>query len=152
MRLFFIAAIVVAVDQLTKHLVSATIEMGQSIAVIENFLYITYVLNPGAAFGMLPYRTIFLVAVTLVVLGFIVYFYRTLPPGYAMLRVGLALMLGGALGNLVDRVSSSYVVDFIKLTIWPPVFNLADTAIVGGIALFLIAFWRMSPFMEKKDE
>lgn len=152
MRLFIIAALVVAADQLTKYLVTVTMEMGQTITVIENFLYITYVRNPGAAFGMLPYRTIFLVIVTLLVLLFIIYFYRTLPPGYTMLRIGLALQLGGALGNLIDRIRTSYVVDFINFTVWPPVFNLADTAIVVGIALFLIAFWRMSPLLEKQNQ
>ncbi len=66
-----------------------------------------------------------------------------------MLRFGLALQLGGALGNLIDRLRSSYVVDFIDFRIFPPVFNLADTAIVVGVGLFIIAFWRLSPTLER---
>ena len=150
LRLFIIAAAVVGLDQLSKYIVSSFMEIGQSIPVIHEFLYITYLRNPGAAFGMLPYRTIFFIIITILVVGFIIYYYRTLPAGFSLLRLGLALQLGGALGNLVDRVSGTYVIDFIDFTIWPPVFNLADTAIVIGIVLFLIAFWRMAPTLEGK--
>ncbi|MFO7952765.1 MAG: signal peptidase II, partial [Bacillota bacterium] len=62
--------------------------------------------------------------------------------------VGLALQLGGALGNLIDRVIGGYVIDFLSFSIWPPVFNLADSAIVVGIGLFVIAFWRDFDFRE----
>ncbi len=151
MRLFIIAALVVVADQLSKFYVSAIMEAGQSIAVINNLLYITYVRNPGAAFGMLPYRTVFLVIVTLVVIGFIIYYYRILPAGFVLLRVGLALQLGGAVGNLIDRVRTTYVIDFIDVSFFPPVFNLADSAIVIGIAIFLIAFWRMAPSLDGKS-
>lgn len=149
--LLIIAAAVVGLDQLSKYIVSNTMETGQSIAVIRNFLYITYLRNPGAAFGMLPYRTVFFIIVTILVIGFIIYYYRTLPPGFSLLRFGLALQLGGALGNLVDRLRGTYVIDFIDVTIFPPIFNLADTAIVIGIVLFLIGFWRMSPAMDGKQ-
>lgn len=149
--LLIIAAAVVGLDQLSKYIVSNTMETGQSIAVIRNFLYITYLRNPGAAFGMLPYRTVFFIIVTILVIGFIIYYYRTLPPGFSLLRFGLALQLGGALGNLVDRLRGTYVIDFIDVTIFPPIFNLADTAIVIGIILFLIGFWRMSPALDGKQ-
>lgn len=143
MRLFIIAALIVAVDQFTKYLITAMMETGQSIAIINNFLYITYVQNPGAAFGMLPYQTIFFVVITAVVIVFIIFYYRMLTDDHKWLRIALALQLGGALGNLIDRVArSGYVIDFINFTIWPPVFNLADSALVIGIGIFLIAFWQ----------
>jgi signal peptidase II len=145
-----IVAFVAGLDQLSKFMVVSLMETGQSIPVIDNFFYITYVRNPGAAFGMLPYRTAFFVIVTLLVMGFIIYYYRTLPAGFSLLRLGLAMQLGGALGNLIDRVRSTYVVDFIDFRIFPPVFNLADTAIVTGIIIFLYAFWRMSPALENR--
>jgi signal peptidase II len=151
LRLFLIVLFVVGVDQLSKYIVAALMDTGQSIPIINNLLYITYVRNPGAAFGMLPYRTAFLVVITLVVVGFIVYYYRTLPAGFTVLRLGLALQLGGAIGNLIDRVRSTYVVDFIDVSFFPPVFNLADTAIVMGIILFLFSFWRMSPSLDGKS-
>lgn len=150
MRLLIIVLFVVGADQLSKFIVSTLMDTGQSIPIINNLLYITYVRNPGAAFGMLPYRTVFLVIVTLVVVAFIIYYYRTLPAGFSLLRFGLALQLGGALGNLIDRVRTVYVVDFIDVSFFPPIFNLADSAIVIGIILFLFAFWRMSPSLEGK--
>ncbi len=142
MRLFIIAALVIIADQLSKYLVASFMEVGQSITVIRNFFSVTYVRNPGAAFGMLPYQTAFFIVITVVVVIFILYYYRVLAENHKWLRFGLALQLGGALGNLIDRIREGYVVDFIDFTIWPPVFNLADSAIVIGIAVFLIAFWR----------
>lgn len=123
-------------------------EVGQSFSLIEDFLAITYVRNPGAAFGVLPYRTAFLIIVTLIVVGLIVYFYHVLPASYTLLRLGMALQLGGALGNLIDRVHNVFVVDFIDLKFFPPVFNLADLFIVIGVIIFLFAFWRISPSLE----
>lgn len=148
MRLFCIVAVVVLLDQLTKYLVASTMEVGQSLSLIEDFLAITYVRNPGAAFGVLPYRTAFLIVVTLIVVGLIVYFYHVLPASYTLLRLGMALQLGGALGNLIDRVRNVFVVDFIDLKFFPPVFNLADLFIVIGVIIFLFAFWRISPSLE----
>ncbi|MFY9257787.1 MAG: signal peptidase II [Dethiobacteria bacterium] len=148
MRLFCIVAVVVLLDQLTKYLVASTMEVGQSFSLIEDFLAITYVRNPGAAFGVLPYRTAFLIIVTLIVVGLIVYFYHVLPASYTLLRLGMALQLGGALGNLIDRVHNVFVVDFIDLKFFPPVFNLADLFIVIGVIIFLFAFWRISPSLE----
>jgi signal peptidase II len=143
LRLFITAAIIIAIDQFTKYLVVSMMQAGQSIPLINNFLHITYVRNPGAAFGMLPYQTLFFILVTLVVAVLILYYYRTLSDDHKWLRFGLALQLGGALGNLIDRVmEEGYVVDFIDFKIWPPVFNIADSAIVIGIGIFIIAFWR----------
>ncbi len=143
MRLFIIAILIVAVDQFTKYLITTMMEMNQSIVIINNFLYITYVQNPGAAFGMLPYQTIFFVVITALVIFFIIYYYRMLTDDHKWLRIALALQLGGASGNLIDRVArNGYVIDFINFTIWPPVFNLADSALVIGIGIFLIAFWQ----------
>ncbi len=146
MRLFLIVAAVMLVDQLSKQFIIRTMEIGQSITVISNFLYITYVRNPGAAFGMLPYQTAFFVVITVLVGAFIIYYYRLLTEDHKWLRLGLSLQLGGALGNLVDRLNEGYVVDFINFTIWPPVFNIADSAIVIGIGIFLVAFWRNPEF------
>lgn len=148
MRLFIIVAAAVAADQLSKYLVATRMEVGQSLPLIKNFLAITYVRNPGAAFGVLAYQTIFLVIVSLVVIGLIIYFYRVVPVGFTFLRVGMALQLGGALGNLIDRVRHHSVVDFIDLKFFPPVFNLADMFIVTGVVIFLVAFWRAAPVLE----
>lgn len=151
MRFFIIVALIAGLDQVSKYIVSVSMDTGQSIPIIRELLYITYVRNPGAAFGILPYRTLFLVVITLLVAVFIIYYYRALPPGFKLMRFALALQLGGAIGNLIDRVRITYVVDFIEVSFFPPVFNLADTAIVTGIILFIFAFWRMSPSLEGKS-
>jgi signal peptidase II len=141
LRLLLTALLIIIADQLSKHLITSLMQAGESIPLIEGFLHLTYVLNPGAAFGMLPYQTIFFVIITIVVVIFIVYYYRLLSADHRLLRFSLALLLGGALGNLVDRLRTGYVIDFIDFKIWPPVFNIADSAIVIGIGLFLIAYW-----------
>lgn len=152
LRLLIIVAVVIILDQLTKFIITTSMEIGQSVTVINNFLYITYVRNPGAAFGLLPYQTLFFILITLVVAALIIYYYRVLSDNHKWLRRGLALQLGGALGNLIDRVSGGYVVDFIDFKIWPPVFNLADSAIVIGIGIFLIAFWRDPELRGERSE
>lgn len=145
MRLFIIAIAVVLIDQFSKYLVVTLMELRQSIVIVENFLYITYIRNPGAAFGLLPYRTSWFIVITIAVSVLLVVYYYKLPPGYPWMRLGLSLQLGGALGNLIDRIrADSYVVDFINFKIWPPVFNLADSAIVVGIFIFIISLWRSS--------
>ncbi len=151
MGLLIIVVVVIFVDQITKQIVAGTMELGQSIVLIDNFLYITYVRNPGAAFGMLPYQTAFFVIITLAVGALILYYYHILSDDHKWLRFGLSLQLGGAMGNLIDRISSGYVVDFINFTVWPPVFNVADSAIVIGIGIFLIAFWRDPQLRGKRD-
>jgi signal peptidase II len=118
-------------DQLTKGLVGLNMSPGQSVP--ESGLFrLTYVTNTGSAFGLFPNQTLFLVLASFVGIGVLLVFYRTHPVNNTMLHVSLGLQLGGAIGNLVDRVRLSYVVDFIDVGAWP-VFNLADSAIVVGL-------------------
>ena len=152
MRLALIAMAVIAADQISKFLVIYYMYSGQSIALVKNFLYLTYVLNPGAAFGLLPNQTVFFIIITILVAGLIVYYYRSLNSCHKLLRTALALQLGGALGNLIDRVlRDGYVVDFIDFKVWPPVFNLADSALVIGIGLFIIAFWQSPELQHERS-
>ena len=108
-----------------------------SIAVIPGVFYITYVKNYGAAFGILAHRTGLFVIITVLVVLLIVYFLRQLPKDQKLLRIALVLQLGGALGNLVDRLLYGFVIDFLDFRFWP-VFNVADIAIVAGIGLFIL--------------
>lgn len=109
---------------------------GQSFPVLENVFHITFVKNPGAAFGLLAHQTTFFIIVALLVTGVIVYFNFTLPQEKQLLRTGLALQLGGAVGNSIDRVQTGYVIDFFDFRIWP-VFNIADIAIVVGVSIII---------------
>ncbi|GAW92605.1 signal peptidase II [Calderihabitans maritimus] len=147
MRFLSLATLVLLLDQVTKYLVSHKMELGQSIPVLDNIFHITYIHNPGAAFGMLAYRTAFFVAITVVVVVAILIFYRRIKENRYLLKSGLALQLGGAVGNLLDRLRYGYVIDFLDFRVWP-VFNLADSAIVLGVALVCWELWRM-PDKEK---
>lgn len=134
MQLLVIAAIVLMLDQLTKYLVQVYFQPGHSLPIFDDIFHLTYVQNPGAAFGMLKYRTGFFIFVSVVVVIAILVFYGRISPGRKFLLWGLALQLGGAVGNLIDRIRFGYVVDFLDFRVWP-VFNLADSAIVIGVAM-----------------
>ncbi|AZR73014.1 signal peptidase II [Anoxybacter fermentans] len=123
-----------AVDQLTKYLVSHNFHYLESIPIIPKIFYLTYVHNYGAAFGILQGRRELFILVAIVVLAFIIYFYKQLPKD-RISRLALGLALGGTIGNLVDRLRLGYVIDFFDFQVWP-IFNIADSAIVIGMALF----------------
>ncbi|WP_278503421.1 signal peptidase II [Mitsuokella multacida] len=134
-------ALILAVDQLTKYAISTVFLPGESLPVVPHIFHITYVLNPGAAFGMLPQaRWFFILAAAALILAFLVY-HRRLKKEPAAFYYGCVAMLAGAVGNLVDRIRQGLVIDFFDFRIWP-VFNVADIAIVLGVAgmIFAILF------------
>lgn len=137
-----ISLAVFLLDQASKYLIMANMTQGQSIPVIENFFHITYIHNPGAAFGLLANQTSFFIAVTLLVVAGIFVFYWKRGVKGRIMPVALGLIAGGSLGNLVDRIRFGEVVDFLDFRIWP-VFNLADSSIVIGAGLLVIVLWRM---------
>jgi signal peptidase II len=136
-------------DQLSKWLVLTYMELGQSIPVIGTFFQLTSHRNRGAAFGILQnQRLFFLVVTSLMIIGLAIWWWRTRDKGPKWLTLGLAMMIGGALGNWIDRARMGEVVDFFHfhfkwdLAGWQvdyvyPLFNIADSAIVIG-ALLLI--------------
>ncbi len=140
--MFFVISLgVFILDQVTKMLIMATMFLGQSIPVIENIFHITYIHNPGAAFGLLAHRTSFFIAVSLLsVAGAVIYHWKS-GVRRGMLPGSLGLITGGALGNLVDRIRFGEVVDFFDFRIWP-IFNVADTAIVLGAVLLALILLR----------
>ncbi len=142
MFFFIIILFVLSADQLSKYLVVSFLDLGQSVPILDRFFSITYVLNPGAALGLFAYKTIFFIVITVVVALIILYYYYHLPPYYKFTRIGLALQLGGAAGNLVDRIRVGYVIDFINISFFPPIFNIADIAIVLGGILFIYSLWK----------
>jgi signal peptidase II len=135
--LYGIGFFIILLDQYTKHWVRQSIPLGVSwnpIAWLDPIVTFTHVRNTGAAFGLLPQLSgIFIVVALVVIVGIIVY-YRQLAQASLLLRIALGLQLGGAAGNLIDRLVFGYVTDFIDFRVWP-VFNVADSAIVIGTAL-----------------
>lgn len=117
--------------------------LGMSIPVIADIFHITYILNPGAAFGILEHQTVIFVAIAIGMVVAVLYFYPRIPRGHYPLRMGIGLMVGGALGNVVDRVKTGYVIDFFDFRIWP-VFNVADIAIVTGVGLIVYSLIYLS--------
>lgn len=124
-------------DQISKFLILQNLEPSQSLAVIKNFFYLTLVYNSGAAFGIFKNQTIFFSIVSIfAVIAISIYIRKNRNP-YFLRDIGLALILGGACGNLIDRLRFGYVVDFLDFKIWP-VFNIADSAITIGVLLIII--------------
>lgn len=135
--LWLITPSVIGIDQLSKYLVRANMELGQSIP-SEGLVRLTYTTNTGGAFGLFANQTFLLALVAVIAITVLVLYLRYLPRGSTLLKVGLGLDLGGAIGNLVDRLRFGGVTDFMDVGAWP-VFNLADSAIVVGT--FLIAYY-----------
>jgi signal peptidase II len=151
--IFALTAIsVVALDRWTKHLaIEHLLDSGvRSVPLIGEYIRLTYVENRGAAFGVLQDQTAFFILVGLVVISVIVASYRYIPEPSWLLIVCLGLQMGGAVGNLIDRIRVGYVVDFIDLTFWP-VFNVADSAICVGVAglAYSVLFPPRRPIVEK---
>lgn len=136
-----IGILVFVIDQLVKHLVVSTMHLGQSFPVIKGIFHITYVLNPGAAFGMLEHQRWFFIVVALAAVLLGVAFYKKLQQESFLMRSGAGLLLGGAVGNLADRIQSGLVVDFLDFRIWP-VFNIADIAICAGAGMLIFDIWQ----------
>jgi len=134
--LWCVSLLVFACDQLTKGFLSRRLYPGESIPIIKNILHISLVHNTGIAFGLFKNQTFFFIVLSLVVIAYILRDFRLRMQHYNPARhIALGLILGGACGNLLDRIRFGYVIDFLDFRIWP-VFNIADSAItVGAIIL-----------------
>ena len=139
MKYTVLTFLLVLADQASKAWIRTTLEEGQSLPIIKPYLYFTYVLNSGAAFGLFAQQTWLFIIAGLVALGLVWYYRQQLYHQSPLTRWGVSLALAGALGNLIDRIRIGHVIDFIDITIWP-VFNVADMAIVGGVVLL---FWEV---------
>jgi signal peptidase II len=140
-HIWFIAAAVFLLDQGTKLLVSLTLATGRSVSLIAHILSLTHVHNTGAAFGIFKNGTIAFVVISIIAVLTIIFYVRRKPPGTGAVNAALALILGGACGNMVDRLRLGYVIDFIDIHVWP-VFNIADSAISIGTVLLLACMIR----------
>ncbi len=141
-----IAAAIVAVDQITKIWAASTLSLGGPEITLGLGFHFTYVRNTGAAFGILPNSTLVLGVLSAVVsLFLVVYLWRSAAQMPRLQYAALTLILGGALGNMIDRFRLGYVIDFIHFYLPNfnyPVFNLADSAVVIGAGLLIIASFR----------
>ncbi|MEJ8737242.1 signal peptidase II [Erysipelotrichaceae bacterium HCN-30851] len=133
---------VLLLDQLTKWGIQSTIDLNESIEIIPGFFSLTYVHNTGAAWSMLEGKMIFFYIITIIFLIGMVYFYRTLDKQDWLSRIGVVLMIAGALGNFVDRLFLQYVRDFLDFIILGydfPVFNVADISLCVGVGCIVLS-------------
>ncbi|PON17193.1 signal peptidase II [Candidatus Entotheonella serta] len=145
-----VVGVVVALDQGTKQYVDATFNLYESRPVVEGFFNLTYVRNSGAAFGMLSrqdpkFLRLFFLTVTGLAVFIVTFYYSRLPWSHRLALWGLGLIMGGALGNGIDRYAIGQVIDFLDVYVgdyhWPA-FNVADSAICIGVGLMLINSFR----------
>lgn len=147
MWLFVLPLAVVILDQFSKYIVAENMALGESIPIIEEVFHLTYILNPGAAFGMFAHNRLFFIAIAVVVIGIIIWARREILASPWEVKAGCGLFLGGAIGNLIDRARQGLVIDFFDFRVWP-VFNIADIAICIGVGLII---WNLLKTELKRD-
>ena len=146
MRFYAVALGIVLLDQTSKLLIQASIPLGHGIPIIPGIFAIVHVLNPGAAFGLLAgrsasFRNPFFVGISLLAVGFILFYRHRELKGDSLASFALSLILGGAIGNLVDRLRIGMVIDFLDVHYYQyhwPAFNVADSCITVGVSLMLL--------------
>ncbi len=149
-ELLMLVLAIVTADQISKALIVGSLGLGQSVPLISGFLHFTLVRNTGMAFGLLsgadiPFKAALVTSLSVAAMGAVTYFALKSPQNERLTRIGLTLILGGAMGNIIDRARLGYVVDFVDVfyrdTHWPA-FNVADTCICIGVGLSLLDSFR----------
>ncbi|MFA5840607.1 MAG: signal peptidase II [Candidatus Margulisiibacteriota bacterium] len=134
MLFYSLAAIVFFIDHFLKNMVQHAMQVGQSIPVLDGIVKLTYVRNTGAAFSLFTGYSAYLVVIGVLATAVILYFHFKVPRRHIYSQIALAFILGGSIGNLFDRISLGFVVDYIDFGFWP-VFNLADIMINVGVIM-----------------
>jgi len=146
LKLAAVAGFVIIFDQITKAVIFKTLPLYHSVSVIPGFLNLTHIHNPGGAFGFMSnqssmLRNILFLFITSIAICLILYLYQKTPRTHPLLSTGIALIFGGAIGNLIDRIRFGKVIDFVDVYVgnihWPA-FNVADSAITVGMIIFII--------------
>ena len=143
--IIILSIIFIIIDQVSKIIVVNNLTNNKSIEVIKSFFYLTYTNNKGAAFSILTGRRILLILVAFIVIGVLIYYVRKNKIEGKVNKIALSLVIGGSIGNLIDRILRGAVIDFIDVKIFGynfPIFNLADTFIVIGVFLLIIEMFR----------
>ena len=134
--------VIIALDQISKFCVTSSMKIGETIPVIKNFFHLTYTLNPGAAFGILPNQRVFFLLIGIILLMAFALFYPRIKKLDKILKAGIIMGVSGSVGNLIDRIQTGDVIDFLDFKVWTAIFNVADVAIVAGmfIIFYFVAF------------
>ena len=140
-----LSLVFVLIDQISKIIISNILTNNKSIEVIKSFFYLTYTHNEGAAFSILLGKRIFLILIAIIIIALLIYYIKKNKIEGRLNKMSLSLIIGGAFGNLIDRIVRGYVIDFLDFKIFNynyPIFNLADTFIVIGVILLIIEMIR----------
>lgn len=148
MPIALLTILVIIMDQWSKHYIQDNMVIGMSIPIIPDIFHLTYILNAGAAFGILENQRYLLIVVAAAMIGAVAFFYRQLALQPLLHRLGVGLLAGGAIGNGIDRINTGQVIDFFDFRIWP-IFNVADIAIVTGVGCII---YTLIFIPETKDE
>ena len=147
MWLFVLPLAVVILDQFSKYIVVENMALGESIPIIEEVFHLTYILNPGAAFGMFAHNRLFFIAIAVIVIGIIIWARREILASPWEVKAGCGLFLGGAIGNLIVTQTQGLVFLLFDFLIWP-LFKIADIAICIGVGLII---WNLLKTELKRD-
>lgn len=150
-----ISIILLCIDQISKLLVVNLLTKTDSITIIKNFFYLTYINNDGAAFSILVGKRIFLILIAVLVTVMLISYIKKNNIQNKLELVSISLIIGGSLGNLMDRVVRGYVIDFLDFKIFNynfPIFNLADTFIVIGVFLLLLKEIRKENNLDSRNK
>ncbi len=145
-----LAVLMIVVDQVTKYYVVTHFELGESVPVLDGIFHWTFILNPGAAFGMLEGSRWLFVLIAVIVVAAMWFLRKEIDALGLWARIGAALFAGGAIGNLIDRARQGLVIDFFDFRIWP-VFNVADIAICTGVGLIIWSILQTEVLENKKN-
>lgn len=150
-----ISIILLCIDQISKLLVVNLLTKTDSITIIKNFFYLTYINNDGAAFSILVGKRILLILIAVLVIVMLIRYIKKNNIQNKLELVSISLIIGGSLGNLMDRVIRGYVIDFLDFKIFNynfPIFNLADTFIVIGVFLLLLKEIRKENNLDSRNK
>ena len=135
------AFLIIFLDQLTKFFIFKNFNINETVPLINNIFHLTFVKNTGAGFGILKGFNFFLIFISIAVIIIIFYYFSKIKKTETLLQIFAAFVLGGTIGNLIDRIRLGYVTDFLDFRIWP-VFNIADSFVTIGIIGLIIYFWK----------
>lgn len=153
-QMTIIFVVTTILDQFIKYIVTSNMFVGESISVIPSLFHITYVENTGAAWSILEGNRYFLVLISIMALGAIYYFFIKGKPLTTLKKYSFGILIGGIIGNLIDRIIHGYVIDFISVYIGSyafPIFNLADIGIVVGALISIYVLYKEEEYAAKSN-
>lgn len=151
---FIVIAAIIILDQGFKQLIELNLALNQSVPLIKGILNLSLIYNYGAAFSVLQNKQVILIPITLIVSGIILFLMlRNRKTGHWSLMLSFAMIFGGGIGNLIDRIRLGYVIDYLEIKFFKfPVFNIADMAVVSGSALLVIYILFIETKAQKEKE